>query len=353
MSDEQTTSTRTPTEQMLQMITSYWLSQALGAAARLGIPDQIAREPKTSEQIAAAVGVNTDAAHRLLRALASVGVFRQLEGGRFGLTALGETLRENTLGSVRDFAIAETDGAHWQPWGKFVNAVKSGQPVSKAALGMELWEWYGEHPEDARSFSSAMGNLAQMVAIELVDLVDFSNVQRVIDVGGAHGVLLAAILHAHPSLSGILFDLPHVIAAARPVIEAEGLIDRCELISGDFFKEIPAGADVHLLKQIIHDWDDQRAIQILSNCRRALRPNGRVLLVEMVIPADNGPEWVQFIDLNMLTLLGGRERSEAEFAALFQKAGFRPPRFLPTPTAFVVIEARRAQVVPPVGDAGQ
>lgn len=223
-----------------------------------------------------------------------------------------------------------------------MDAIKSGRPIIKAALGMEIWEWYAQHPEEARSFSSAMGNLAQMVAGELVRLVDFSDVQKVVDVGGANGVLLAAILHAHPKLSGILFDLPHVIEAAKPVIEGEGLIDRCELISGDFFKEVPSGADVHVLKHIIHDWDDESAIQILKNCRRALRPNGRLLLVEMVIPADNAPGPVQFIDLNMLVLLGGRERSEIEFAALLKKAGFKPPRLIRTYSPFVVIEAQSA-----------
>ncbi len=342
MSNDLPSSTRTPSEQMVQMITSYWLSQMLGAVARLGIPDQIAREPKTGEQVAKAVGVSADAAHRLLRALASVGVFGLLEDGRFSLTPLGETLRANVPGSVRDFAIAETDAAHWQPWGRFLDSIKSGRPIIKGTLGMELWEWYGQHPEDARSFSSAMGNLSQMVAAELVWLVDFSNVQKVLDVGGANGVLLAAILHANPKLSGILFDLPHVIEAAKPVIESEGLIDRCELISGDFFKEVPSGAGVHVLKHIIHDWDDERAVRILSNCQRALRPNGRLLLVEMVIPADNAPGPVQFIDLNMLVLLGGRERSEAEFAALLKKAGFKPPRTIRTQSPFVVIEAQRA-----------
>src|SRR5258708_773612 len=305
---------------MLQMITSYWLSQMLGAVARLGIPDQIAREPKTGEQVAKAVGVSADAAHRLLRALASIGVFRLLEDGRFSLTPLGETVLANVPGSVRDFAIAETDAAHWQPWGRFLDSIKSGRPIIKGALGMELWEWYGQHPEDARSFSAAMGDLSQMVAAELVWLVDFSNEQKVLDVGGANGVLLAAVLNANPKLNGILFDLPHVIEAAKPVIESEGLIDRCELIRGDFFKEVPSGADVHVLKHIIHDWNAERAVCILINCQRALRPNVRLLLVEMVIPADNAPGPVQFIDLNMLVLLGGRERSQAEFAAHLQKS---------------------------------
>ncbi len=330
-----------PAAQMLQMITSLWVSQSLGAVARLGIPDQIANQPKTSQEIAKAVGADSDAVHRLLRALASIGVFRQVDGDRFGLTTLGETLRSNVQGSVRDFAIAETDPGHWQPWGRMHDCIKTGRPATKAALGMEFWEWYAKNPQDAVAFSSAMGNLSQMVASELPQVVDFSKVQKVVDVGGAHGVLLAAILRSNPSVRGILFDLPHVAETAKPVIDAQGLGNRCEVIGGDFFKKIPDGGDAHVLKHIIHDWDDERATLILKNCHRALRPSGRVLLVEMIIPADNSPSPTQFMDLNMLVLLGGRERSEAEFATLLRNAGFKTPRLIPTHSPFFVIEAER------------
>jgi len=332
---------RLPSEQMVQMVGSYWLSQSLGAVARLGIPDRIAAQPRTSEEIAKAAGIDPDATRRVMRALASVGVFRQLEDSRFALTPLGETLRSNVPGSVRDFAVMLTDAPHWQSWGRFLETLKSGRSILKTVLGMELWEWYSHHPEDADAFSLAMGNLARMVAAELTKVVDFSEVQTVADVGGAHGVLLAAILQQHPHTRGILFDLPHVIEAAKGVIEAQGLSDRCVLSAGDFFREIPSGADVHVLKQILHDWDDERATLILDNCRRALRPNGRVLLVEMVLPPDEAPSPAHFIDLSMLVLLGGRERSASEFAALFEKSGFKPPRFISTDSPFELIEAER------------
>jgi hypothetical protein len=341
MNQEQPSADKLPSEQMVQMVSSYWLSQALGAVARLGIPDRIAAQPRTSEGIAKAVGIDPDAAHRVMRALASIGVFRQLEDARFALTPLGETLCSNVPGSVRDFAVMLTDTPHWQAWGKFLEALKSGRPVLKAVLGMELWEWYSQHSGDANAFSLAMGNLARMVAAELTRVVDFSQVQTVADVGGAHGVLLTAILQHYPHTRGILFDLPHVIETAKPVIEAQGLSDRCELSAGDFFNEVPSGADVHVLKQILHDWDDQRATLILENCRRSLRPNGRVLLVEMVLPPDSAPSPAHFIDLNMLVLLGGRERSASEFAVLLEKSGFKPPRFIETDSPFVVIEAKR------------
>jgi ubiquinone/menaquinone biosynthesis C-methylase UbiE len=180
-----------------------------------------------------------------------------------------------------------------------------------------------------------------MVAVELLRVVDFADTQVVADIGGAHGVILAAILKTKPSLRGILFDLPHVIETAKEAIDSEGLAGRCELVGGDFFKQVPEGADTHVLKQIIHDWDDERAAVILKSCRRALRPNGRIQLVEMLIPTDNSPGPVQFVDLNMLVLLGGRERSEAEYSKLLEEAGFKPPRFIPTQSPFVIIEALR------------
>ena len=343
MSEEQAAEGAGPAAQlqMIQLINGHWVSQSIGTVARLGIADHLADDVQTSEQISRAVGANPDAVYRLLRALASIGIFRQLEGDRFALTPLGQMLRTSAEGSVRHLAMAVTNHTHWAPWGMLHESIRSGRPSTKAALGMELWEWYEQHPKDAVTFSLAMGNVAQLVAAELLRFVEFSESQVVADVGGAHGVILSAILKAKPSLRGILFDLPHVIETAKETIEQEGLAARCKLIGGDFFKQVPEGADTHVLKQIIHDWDDERAALILENCHRALRPNGRILLVEMPLPDDNSPSPVQFIDLNMLVLLGGRERSEAEYSRLLQQAGFKPPRFIPTLSPFAVIEARR------------
>lgn len=330
-----------PQLQMARLIYGQWVSQAIGVVARLGIADQLAEEAKTSEQLARAVGANADAVYRLLRALASIGVFRQLDGNRFALTPLGQTLQTGGEGSLRHLAMAVTNHAHWTTWGRLNESIQTGRPATKAAIGMELWEWYGQHPKEAVTFSLAMGNIAQMVAAELVRLVDFSETQVVADVGGAHGVLLTAILKAKPDLRGILFDLPHVIASAEDAIGTQGLADRCKLVGGDFFKQVPEGADTHVLKQILHDWDDERALLILTNCHRALPSNGRVLIVEMLLPADNSPGPVQLIDLNMLVLLGGRERTETEHARLLEAAGFKPPSFIATQSPFAIIEARK------------
>lgn len=328
-------------EVMLQLITGYWVSQAVGVVARLGVPDHLAAGPRGSDDLARAVGAHPQALYRVLRTLASIGVFCQPDPGVFGLTPLGETLRSDTPGSVRDFAIAETAYGHWQPWGRFLDSVKTGKPMSREALGIELWQWYGENPEEAEFFSRAMGNLSALAASELVRVYDCATARTIVDVGGAHGILLAAALRANPNARGILFDLPHVIATAAEAVAAQGIAERCELVGGDFFDAMPAGADLHLLKQIVHDWDDEHAARLLTNCHRALAPGGKLLLVEMVLPPDNRPSAVQPMDLNMLAMLGGRERTEAEYRGLLDGAGFRLERVIPTHSPFSVIEATR------------
>ena len=330
-----------PAAAMMGLITGYWVSQAVGAVALLGVADQLGEAGRDSDDLARAVGAEPRALYRVLRLLASLGVFAETAPGSFALTPLGETLRSDAPDSVRNFAITETAPGHWLPWGRLHESLRSGQPMAREALGMELWDWYATNPEEAGFFSAAMGNLSALAASELVRVYDFSAVQTVADVGGAHGVLLTAVLRANPAARGILFDLPHVIATAENAIAAEGLSQRCELVSGDFFEEVPKGADLHLLKQIVHDWDDERATRLLQNCHRALNPAGKLLLVEMVIPPDNQPSPAQAMDLNMLVMLGGRERTEEEYDHLFQTAGFRLERVIPTHSPFSVIEATR------------
>jgi SAM-dependent methyltransferase len=330
-----------PPAAMMGLITGYWVSQAVGVVAQLGVADHLAAGPRTSDELAQAVGADPRALYRVLRLLASIGVFAEVSPRTFGLTPLGETLRTDAPGSVRNFAITETAPGHWLPWGRLVESVRSGRPMAREALGMELFDWYAQNPEEAGFFNAAMGNLSALAADELVRVYDFSAVRTVADIGGAHGVLLAAVLRANPAARGILFDLPHVIATAGEVLAGEGLADRCELVSGDFFAEVPAGADLHLLKQIVHDWNDEQATQLLRNCHRALPPAGKVLLVEMVIPPDNRPSPAQAMDLNMLVILGGRERTEDEYRRLLGDAGFRLERVIPTHSPFSVIEATR------------
>jgi SAM-dependent methyltransferase len=330
-----------PPAAMMNLITGYWVSQAVGVIARLGVADQLGAHPRGSDELARAVGADRQALYRVLRLLASLGVFAEPTPGCFALTSLGETLRSDSPGSVRNFAITETAPGHWLPWGRLHDSVRTGQPMARQALGMELFDWYAQNAEEAAYFNAAMGNLSTLVATELVRIYDFSSVQTVADVGGAHGVLLMAILRANPAGRGILFDLPHVIATAGEAIAAAGFRDRCQLVSGDFFEAVPEGADLHLLKQIVHDWNDEQATRLLQNCHRALAPAGKLLLVEMVIPSDNRPSPAQAMDLNMLVILGGQERTKEQFERLFQATGFRLDRIIPTHSPFNVIEATR------------
>jgi SAM-dependent methyltransferase len=323
---------------MMGLITGYWVSQAVGVVALLGVADALADGAHPTADIARQVGADPGALYRVLRLLASLGVFAEGPAQSFALTALGETLRSDSPGSVRNFAITETAPGHWLPWGRLIDSVRSGEPTASGALGMEIFEWYSKNPEEAGYFNAAMGNLSALVADELVRVYDFSGVRVVADVGGAHGVLLRAVLRANPAADGILVDLPHVIATAGGAMVEAGLSERCRLVSGDFFESLPEGADLHMLKQVLHDWDDERATRLLQNCHRALTPGGKLLVVEMVIPSDNRPSPAQAMDLNMLVLLGGRERSAEDFRRLFEAAGFRLEQVIPTHSPFSVIE---------------
>jgi hypothetical protein len=330
-----------PTARMLQIITGLWASQAVGTAARLGVSDQLADRPRKSSEVAKVVGADPQALFRLMRMLASIGVFTMDEQGCFGLTPLGDTLRSGVPGSVKNFAVAETAPGHWQPWGKLYEAIKTGKPMCKPALGTELWDWYSKNPEEGEYFNGAMGDLSAAVSDEVIRTYDFAKFQKVVDVGGAHGILLAAILKANPKMRGILFDLPRVTATARESLNTRGIAQRCEVVTGDFFESVPLGADIHVLKQIIHDWSDMECTTILRNCHQALKAKGKLLLIEMVIPPDNSPSMAQAMDLNMLVLLTGRERTESEYRDLLAAGGFKIERVIPTHTPFSVIEASR------------
>jgi hypothetical protein len=326
---------------MFQMITGMWASQAIGTLAELSIPDRLGDGPRRADELAAAAGCDPGALYRLLRACASLGILEQRDGAAFALTPLGETLRSSTIGSMRDLAIALTAPSHWLPWGRLSEAVRTGQRQARAALGREVFEHYAANPEEGATFTRAMGNLSALVAAEVARLVDTTPFRRVVDVGGANGTLIAALLHSNAALSGVLVDLPHVAAAARAALAAAGLGERCEVVAGDFFQGVPGG-DLYLLKQILHDWDDRQCQVILGHCARSMSPRGRLIAVEMVIPDDHRPSPAYLLDLNMMVLLPGRERTGREYAALLAAAGLRLERIIETLTPFRIIEASRA-----------
>lgn len=323
-----------PPQRMMQMITGYWVTQIVGAVAAFGVVDRVNDGARDAESIARACGTEPRATLRLLRAAASLGLLSTCDGG-YRVTPLGETLGSGA-GSMRGMAIAQASPGHWLPWGRFRDAVASGTRQTPAALGAEIFDYYGAHPDEAAVFSDAMEGLSAMVARDVVEHLDTRSATRVVDAGGASGTLIAGLLEANPSLSGVLLELPHVVPAAKAKLARFGA--RCEVVAGDFFAGVPEG-DVFLLKQVLHDWDDAQCVTILANCGKAMRAGGRVVIVEQVIPDESAPSPATLMDLNMLVMLRGRERTLREYDALLHAAGLRVGRVLQTRSPFSLIEA--------------
>jgi O-methyltransferase domain/Dimerisation domain len=329
-----------PQHVLMQMPLGMWAAQAVATAARLGIADALAQsQPQESTTLARAVGADAAALARLLRALASLGVLAEPRPHQYALTPVGELLRSDLPGSMRDWLIAETDTPHWQAWGRFSEGVRSGQTVVPQVFGMPIYEYYAAHPEDRACFSRAMGNMSALAAQGAVQQYDFSQARHIVDVGGADGSLLLAILDVHPHVRGTVFDQPHVVDAARQAIHAKNHQARCEAVGGDFFQAVPPGGDLYVLKFILIDWKDAEAVLILQNCRTAIIPDGTLLVIEMTIPNDNHPSPAQLLDLNMLVMTGGQERTQSEYGALLAQAGFHLTRVIPTGSPFHVLEA--------------
>jgi SAM-dependent methyltransferase len=328
-----------PQQVLMQISQGMWLAQAVATAARLGIADALAQsQPQESSILARAVGADARALTRLLRALASVGILAEPLPHQYTLTPVGELLRSDIPDSMRDWLIAETDTPHWQAWGQLYEGVRSGQTVVPQLFGVHIYEYYAAHPEDRACFSRAMSNISALVAQGTVQHYDFSRTRHIVDVGGADGGLLLAILDVNPEVRGTVFDQPHVVEAARQAIHAKNYQARCEVVGGDFFQAVPS-ADLYVLKFILVDWKDEDALRILQNCRTAVCPDGKLLVIEMTIPDDNHPSAAQLFDLNMFVMTGGQERMVSEYGALLAKAGFRLTRVIPTGSPFHVLEA--------------
>ena len=327
-----------PQEAMLKLISGFWISRAIYIAAKLGVADLIKDQPRTVDELAAATGTHAASLYRVLRALASVGVFAEDGDLRFSLTPLAGTLQSGVPGSLRAFAMTELGEEHYPAWGDLMHSVRTGEIAFDHHFGTDVWKFFEQHPENARIFNDAMSGLTAAANEAILARYDFSAVKKLVDIGGGHGGLITSILKANRSMNGVLFDSPQVIEGAQTRLEAAGLADRCEIIAGDFFKAVPAGGDGYILKWIIHDWDEERATTILRNCRRAITNDGRLMVIEAVIPPGIEPHFAKFIDLNMLVMTGGRERTEEEFRRLFGASGFRLTRTVATESPFSVIE---------------
>ena len=323
---------------LLRMTNAFQASQAIHVAATLGIADLLENGPRSVEELAEATGTHAPTLYRLLRALTSVGVFAEETDGRFGSTPLAEYLRTDTPDSLRAWAMQVGQQYFWTSWGHLLHSVRTGKPAFPELYGTTAWEYRAAHPEEDAVFNAAMTNLSAGVVEAVLQSYDFSDIGVLVDVGGGEGTLLAAILAANPALHGILFDQPHVVATAGDLLERASVADRCEVVDGSFFDAVPGGANAYLLKSIIHDWDDASAVRILRTCRTAMVNSAKLLLVELVIQPGAGPNPATFMDLNMLVMLGGRERTAEDFGSLYAEAGFRLTNVIPTRSAFSIIE---------------
>jgi hypothetical protein len=324
---------------LLQMASGAWVGQAIHVAAKLGIADLLEDGPKSATALAEATATHPGTLYRLLRALASLGIFAEDGNGRFGLTPLAHGLRTNAPGSLRAYAIMMGEDWHWGAWGELLHSVRTGECAFEHAFGSDLFGYFAEHAEAAKVFNSAMTSRTGQETAALTAAYDWP-AGKVVDVGGGQGALLVSILSRTPEALGVLFDLANVIAAASGVIAASGLADRCDLIAGDFFGQVPIGGDLYLLKRVLHDWDDERAAAILRACRAAMNAHSRLLVIEHVMAPGNARSWGKLLDLQMLVLSpGGRERDQAGFEALMDSAGLRLERVIPAGATASLIEA--------------
>lgn len=323
---------------MGELITSNWTTQAVYVAAKLGISDLIhERGPLTAGELAESTGVLAEPLFRVLRALASLNVYRQREDSKFELTPLAEQLRKDVPGSQHAIAIMMGE-EHYHAWGELLYSVRTGKTAFDKIYGKPIFEWLGEHPEQAAVFDAAMVSIHGRETGAMIDAYNFSQFGVVADVGGGNGSVLRAILQRVPQVRAMLCDLPGVLERARPLIKADGLEDRIELQPTNFFEAVPAGADAYLMRHIIHDWTDEQSLVILKNIRKVIGQGGKLLVIEGVVPAGNEPSFSKLLDLNMMVMPGGKERTEAEYRELFAGAGFRLDRVVPTESEIQVLE---------------
>jgi hypothetical protein len=325
---------------LTQLATGHIVASALQVMLRLGIPDWLARGPRTAAELAHAAGVREDGLYRVLRALAGVGVLFETAARRFALTEAGELLVSGAPGGMRDMGLWITSPFHFRVYAELMHSVRTGEPAAEKVVGMPVFEYFPTQPELSEIFNDAMTNLSQVVVQAVLDVYDFSGIGTLVDVAGGHGAVLTTILNAYPRMRGVLFDLDHVVAGASARIEAMGLTERCRTESGDFFQAVPVGGDAYIMKHIIHDWDDERAVAILRNIRAAMGgKRGRVILLESVLQPGNAPDFGKIIDLEMMAMPGGRERTADEFRGLFASAGFALTRIIATESPLSIVEA--------------
>jgi hypothetical protein len=326
----------TPSQELLGVAYGYVAGQALYVAAELGIADLLRDGSRTIEQLAETTSAHQEALHRVLRFLASRGIFREGPSRHFAQTKLSDALRADAPSSPRD-VIRMIGAEPYAAFGQLLYTVRTGKTAFEYVFGMPRFEWLASHPEKADLFQRAMVSLSQGANAAAAEAYDFTGCRRIVDVGGGHGQLLSEIATRNPHIAGVLYDLADGIAAARAGVG--GPLPHCELVAGDFFESVPAGADAYILKKIIHDWDDERAVKILENCRQGMAPGAKVLVVETIMSAGNEPDAIKTFDLIMLVIVGGRERTQEQYARLFARAGLRLRQIIPAGSTLSILEA--------------
>lgn len=332
---------------LTELLSGYQTSAAIGAVARLGVADALAEGAMSAQELAPRLGADAPALARVLAALREQGIFEADGKGRYGLTPLGELLRSDIRGSARRGAAVGTAEWCWRAYGYLDHSLRTGEAGFRAAHGSDFWRYLAAHPQEAAAFDAVMSSSARMRAEAFARSYDFSAITRLVDVGGGQGVLLRTVLAAHPHLQGVLFDLPAVVEGGPATFAEAGLAGRCEIAAGDFFEAVPGGGDACVLSWVLHDWEDAAASRILANCGTALGGDGRLLIIEMLLPAEEEApaaaavaKLARAMDLQMLVLTGGRERSAAEYRSLLERAGFALRHVLPLEgTLWSVIEA--------------
>ncbi len=331
-----------PEAMLLQMSIGQTISQLIYVAAKLGIADQLADGPLAVTQLADQLAVDTQAPYRIMRALASIGIFTEINRQQFALTALAEPLQTSHPASIRAWAILVGEPWHRRAWNEILYSVTTGKPAFDHVFGMGTCEYFTQNQEAATVFYDAMTGLTGGQTTAITAAYDFSGYKTIVDIGGGTGALLTAILQTCPDAYGVLFDLPPVIVTAQPMLGNTEIAQRCKLISGDFFDAITTGGDLYLMKYILHDWDDNKAGLILQNCRKAMPTHAKLLIAETVIPLGNTPHSGKFADILMLILEGGLERTADEFQMLLTNSGFKLTRVIETESALSLVEAEVA-----------
>jgi hypothetical protein len=328
-----------PADAIRQWSTAYQVSRVLHIVAKLGIADLLKDGPRSVEALAASTATHAPTLYRLLRLLASHGIFAEQDNGQFDLTQRAQMLRSDVPDSQLGWVLLNGGPSYWACWGALEETARSGESQFQRLHGVSRWQYLEHNPDESAIFDSAMSVLTGVESAAVTSAYDFSQFGTLVDVGGGVGGQLAAILAAHPSVKGTLFDQPHVVSESAGTLERAGVTDRCQVVGGSFFESVPGGADAYLLKSVIHDWDDERSIAILRTCRAAMTNTSRLLLVERIIQPGNGPDPAKAIDVLMLVIPGGRERTVDEFERLFAEAGLRLTNVVRTRSLMNIVEA--------------